>query len=133
MIWLIWWYLPAGGVASGRVCPATCVAGLFSYLHWCVLVHLVQRFFMGKFNNKFSKSQANLKMAKKEKMVLFLSFQKKIIKCMHHLPGMHRKCCETCWSTFLILLFERACCSYMPGHFTIRQCVQLFRQRHLQK
>ena len=34
---------------------------------------------------------------------------------MHHLPEVHRFCSsKTFLSTFLILLFERACCSYMP-------------------
>ena len=28
-ILLNWWILPTGGVASGRVCPAACAAGLF--------------------------------------------------------------------------------------------------------
>ena len=41
---------------------------------------------------------------------------------MHHLPEVHRKCsCKTFWSTFLVLLFERACCSYVPLHVLIRQ------------
>ena len=31
VILLIWWILPAGGVASGRVCPAACAGGLFVY------------------------------------------------------------------------------------------------------
>ena len=40
-------------------------------------------------------------------------FQKKNIKCIHHLPEVHRNCsCKTkILSTFLALLFERACCS----------------------
>ena len=27
------WILPTGGVASGRVCPAACAAGLFIYTY----------------------------------------------------------------------------------------------------
>ena len=43
-------------------------------------------------------------------------------KCRHHLPEVHRHCsCKTFWSTFLVLLFERACCLYAPLHVTIRQ------------
>ena len=43
---------------------------------------------------------------------------------MHHLPEVHRNCsCKTFWSTFLVLLFVRACCSYAPLHVTIRQCM----------
>ena len=31
---------------------------------------------------------------------------------MHHLPEVNRNCsCKTFWSTFVALLFERACCS----------------------
>ena len=40
---------------------------------------------------------------------------------MQQLPRVHRNCsCKTFWSTFLVQLFERACCLYMPPHFTIR-------------
>ena len=53
---------------------------------------------------------------------MFFYFQKKMFKCMHHIPEVNRNCsCKTFWSNFLVLLFERACCSYVPLHFTIRQ------------
>ena len=42
---------------------------------------------------------------------------------MYHLLKVLRNfSCKTFWSTFLVLLFKRACCWYMPPHFTIRQC-----------
>ena len=69
---------------------------------------------------KFSKNLKNLKITKKKGFCIF-NFRKKI-KCMQHLPEVYRNCsCKTCWSTFLALLFERACCLYMPLHVTIRQ------------
>ena len=47
-------------------------------------------------------------------MFLFL-ISEKLVKSMHHLQEVHRHCsCKTFWSTFLVLLFERACCFYVP-------------------
>ena len=45
---------------------------------------------------------------------------------MHQLPKGHRNCsCKTFWSTFLVQLLERFCCSWMPPHLTISQWYQL--------
>ena len=45
---------------------------------------------------------------------------------MYQFPKVHRNCsCKTFWSTVLVQLFERACCLYMPPHFTTRQCSTL--------
>ena len=56
-------------------------------------------------------------------MSLFNHSQTVRARDMHHLPEEHRNCsCKTFWSTCLVLLFERACCLYVPLHFTIRQC-----------
>ena len=53
---------------------------------------------------------------------MFFYFQKKMFKCMHHLPEVNRNCSRKAfWSNFLVILFERACCSYVPLHFTIKQ------------
>ena len=50
-----------------------------------------------------------------------LVISEELFKCMHHLPKVHRHCsCKTFWSTFLVQLFERVCCLYMPPHFTIK-------------
>ena len=49
-------------------------------------------------------------------------FSDKIVKWLHHFPEVHRSCsCKTFLSTCLVLLFERACYSYVPLHVTIRQ------------
>ena len=43
---------------------------------------------------------------------------------MHHLQEVQRNCsCKTFWSTFLVLLFVRACCLYASLQVTIRQCI----------
>ena len=56
------------------------------------------------------------------KRILLLLFQNKMFECMHHIPKVHRNCdCKTIWSTFLVLLFERACCLYMLPDFMIRK------------
>ena len=59
---------------------------------------------------------------KKRKEILALVIFEKLLKCIYHIPKVYKNCpCKTFLSTFLVLLFERACCSYMPLHFTIRQ------------
>ena len=41
---------------------------------------------------------------------------------MHQPQKVRRNCfCKNFWSTFLVQLFERACCSYIPPHFTRMQ------------
>ena len=46
-----------------------------------------------------------------------------MIKCMHHLLEVNRNCsCKSFWSTFLSLLFERACCSGLNSVEWRHQC-----------
>ena len=101
---------------------------IFFLTQTCIfLVHLVQRFFMVKFDNKVfknSKKSQNSKKQTKKKFCIF-NFRKKVIKCMHHLPEVHRNCiCKSFWSTFLALLFERACCSSLNSVEQRHQCTQ---------
>ena len=43
---------------------------------------------------------------------------------MHKVQKVHRNySSKTLWSTFLVQLFERFCCSYVPPHFTKKQCL----------
>ena len=87
------------------------------------LVHLVQRFLIVKFNNNFKKSKIYNKKIKKKKLKKIFNFF--FSKYMHCFPKVHRNCsCKTFWSTFLVLLFVRACCWYVPPHFTIKQWYQ---------
>ena len=51
----------------------------------CVfLVHLVQCFFMAKFNNKVFKNQKKLQNYKKKKKCFIFLVSEKFVKCMHH-------------------------------------------------
>ena len=44
---------------------------------------------------------------------------------MHCFPKVHRNCsCKTFWSNFMVLLFVRTCCWYVPPHFKIWQWVK---------
>ena len=48
----------------------------------------------------------------------------KFMKCTYQLPKVHMNCSyKTFLSTFLVQLLERFCCSYMPTHSTLNQCV----------
>ena len=77
---------------------------------------------MVKFDNKVFKIFKKSQNYNNKKVVLFIT--KKMFKCMYNLPKFLRIfSCKTFWSTFLVLLFERACCLYMAPHFTISQCV----------
>ena len=76
------------------------------------LVHLVQRFFMVKTNNKVFKKFQNLKITKK-KIVLIFNFRFFLSNYMHCFSKVHWNCsCKTCWSTFPVLLFVRASAFY---------------------
>ena len=79
-----------------------------------------QRFFLVNFNYKDFKNSEKYQKYTIKGIVFF--FPEKMFKCMHHIQEVNRNCsCKTFWSNFLVLLFERACCSYVPLHFTIRQ------------
>ena len=90
-----------------------------------VLVHLVPRFFMGKFKNKVLKKIWKLQGKKRRRKIVFflyLYFRFFLSKYMHCFSEVHRNCSwKTFWSTFLVLLLLRACCWYVPPHFTITQ------------
>ena len=54
---------------------------------------------------------------KKNYQIFFLRYQTKNILWLHRMYSS-----KNLWSTFLVQLFKRFCCSYVPPHFTIRQC-----------
>ena len=41
---------------------------------------------------------------------------------LHYVENKSISSCNTFWSTFLVLLFKRFCCSNVPLHITIMQC-----------
>ena len=70
---------------------------------------------------KFLKIPKNCENQKKNAFQFLI--KKKIFKCMHDLPEVHRNCsCKTFWSTFLALLFKRACCSGLNSVEQRHQC-----------
>ena len=76
---------------------ASCRAGWVQTCPRAYLVHFWQGFFIVKLDDK-------------------------LFKCTNPFPQVHRNCSNKSFlSTFLVHLFERICCSYMPSHFTIKE------------